>query len=64
MTREGAGNTIGLSEDDFVCLGEAVLRDIPDAVIYADRRGVIRFWNAGATRIYASGSAIGTATAT
>jgi PAS domain S-box-containing protein len=52
MRREGAGNTIGLSEDDFVRLGEAVLRDIPDAVIYADRQGVIRFWNAGAVRIF------------
>lgn len=52
MTREGADNTIGLSDDDFVRLGEAVLRDIPDAVIYADRQGVIRFWNAGASRIF------------
>lgn len=33
-------------------LGEAVIRDIPDAVIYADRTGAIRFWNAGATRIF------------
>lgn len=33
-------------------LGEAAIRDIPDAVIYADRTGAIRFWNAGATRIF------------
>lgn len=33
-------------------LGQALLHDIPDAVIYADREGIIRFWNAGATRIF------------
>lgn len=33
-------------------LGRTLLRDLPDAVIYSDRDGVIRFWNAGATRIF------------
>jgi len=33
-------------------LGRAMLNDIPDAVIYADRDGVIRFWNPGAERIF------------
>jgi PAS domain S-box-containing protein len=33
-------------------LGLTVIRDIPDAVIYADREGVIRFWNAGAACIF------------
>src|SRR5919199_554439 len=31
---------------------EAVVRDIPDAVVYADARGVIRFWNRGAERLF------------
>ena len=28
-----------------------LIHDMPDAVIYADGEGVIRFWNAGAERI-------------
>jgi PAS domain S-box-containing protein len=30
----------------------ALAREMPDAVIYADRAGVIRFWNLGAERIF------------
>ena len=33
-------------------LGEALLLEGPDAVIYADRAGRVRFWNAGAERIF------------
>ena len=35
--------------------------DCPDAVVYADREGMIRFWNASATRIfgYEPGEALG-----
>lgn len=33
-------------------LGQAMIHDLPDAVIYADRAGTIRFWNAGAARIF------------
>jgi PAS domain S-box-containing protein len=31
---------------------ERLVRDCPDAVIFADRDGKIRFWNAAATRIF------------
>jgi len=30
----------------------ALLRDMSDAVVYADSKGVIGFWNAGAARIF------------
>jgi PAS domain S-box-containing protein len=31
---------------------EALVRDMPDAVVYADEHGAIRFWNRGAERIF------------
>lgn len=39
-----------------------LVREAPDAVIYADGEGVIRFWNAGAERIFGFGEreAVGT----
>jgi PAS domain S-box-containing protein len=40
------------SAPDLAALGRTLLNDIPDAVIYADREGVIRFWNPGAERIF------------
>jgi PAS domain S-box-containing protein len=38
-----------------------LLRAVPDAVVYADAQGMIRFWNAGAERIfgYAASEALG-----
>ena len=33
-------------------LGAAALNTVSDAVIYADRDGVIRFWNPGAERLF------------
>ena len=38
-----------------------LIRDMPDAVIYADGEGVIRFWNGGAERIFgfAAAEAVG-----
>src|SRR5438067_11780 len=43
----------GLPEDFAVRL----VRDGPDAVIYADAQGRIRYWNAAATRIFGHGEA-------
>ena len=34
---------------------DRLVRDCPDAIIYADAQGVIRFWNAAATRIFGYG---------
>ena len=41
-----------LSEATLSRIGDALLRQLPDAIIYADREGAIRFWNAGAERIF------------
>jgi PAS domain S-box-containing protein len=31
---------------------EALITNMPDAVVYSDRDGTIRFWNGGATRMF------------
>lgn len=41
-----------LTNDECARLGRVLASDIPDAVIYADERGVVRYWNQGATRIF------------
>jgi PAS domain S-box-containing protein len=41
-----------LSADEQAGLGRALMEDLPDAVIYADYGGTIRYWNAGAARIF------------
>jgi PAS domain S-box-containing protein len=33
-------------------IGNAILNAASDAIVYADREGAIRFWNAGAERIF------------
>jgi PAS domain S-box-containing protein len=37
---------------DLGRFGESLVRGAPDAIVYADEAGVIRFWNAGAERIF------------
>jgi PAS domain S-box-containing protein len=32
--------------------GDTIIREAPDAIVYADAAGVIRFWNGGAARIF------------
>ncbi len=41
-----------LTDGERARLGRALMEDLPDAVIYADRDGRIRHWNAGAARIF------------
>ena len=45
--------------DDALC--RQIVAEIPDAVIYADRDGIIRLWNAAAERLfgYTSAEAVG-----
>ncbi len=47
---------------DVERFAQALVRDAPDAIIYADANGTIRFWNGGATRIfgYEEAEALGT----
>jgi PAS domain S-box-containing protein len=37
---------------DFVRFSGLLVKSMPDAVIYADAKGRIRFWNSGAERIF------------
>jgi PAS domain S-box-containing protein len=41
-----------MTSDEITRLGHAVLTEGPDPVIYSDRAGVIRFWNAAAARVF------------
>ena len=47
--------------ENLPALFEKIVRETADAIIYADAKGAIRFWNAGAERMfgYAASEAIG-----
>ncbi len=49
------------AEFDFDHFCRTLVREAPDAVIFADGEGIIRFWNAGAARIFgfSEGEAVG-----
>ncbi|MBK3773604.1 PAS domain S-box protein [Azospirillum sp. YIM DDC1] len=41
-----------MTEDDLKRLGLALLNSPAEAIAYSDREGLIRFWNAGAERVF------------
>ncbi len=41
-----------MTEDDLQRLGLALLNSPAEAIVYSDREGIIRFWNAGAERVF------------
>jgi PAS domain S-box-containing protein len=44
--------TTGASDPTLDVFCRALIEDAPDAIIYADAGGMIRFWNRGAERIF------------
>ena len=41
-----------MTDDDLQRLGLALLNSPAEAIAYSDREGIIRFWNAGAERVF------------
>lgn len=41
-----------MTEEDLRQLGVALLNSPAEAIVYSDRGGLIRFWNAGAERLF------------
>ncbi|MBK1838668.1 PAS domain S-box protein [Azospirillum sp. YIM B02556] len=41
-----------MTENDLERLGLALLNSPAEAIVYSDRQGAIRFWNAGAERMF------------
>jgi len=41
-----------MANPDVMTLSQQILSLAPDAILFADREGIIRLWNSGATRIF------------
>lgn len=41
-----------MTDEDLRQLGVALLNSPAEAIVYSDREGLIRFWNAGAERVF------------
>tara|TARA_R110001599_G_scaffold183562_1_gene376872 strand:+ start:33361 stop:33933 length:573 start_codon:yes stop_codon:yes gene_type:complete len=53
MGLEGIGAAPEVPGDDVLTsIADALLTGLPDAVVYSDSSGLIRFWNSGAQRIF------------
>lgn len=53
MGLQASGESSGRADDDVMAnLAKALLCSLPDALVYSDSKGMIRFWNAGAQRIF------------
>jgi len=46
-----------MSSPDIDVLSKQILTLAPDAILFADERGIIRFWNQGAERIFGCSAA-------
>ena len=45
-------NDIGFPMGSLAALALRIVADAPDAILYADRNGVIQFWNGGCERMF------------
>jgi PAS domain S-box-containing protein len=41
-----------MSQDTMEVLCRRIVEEVPDAVVFADREGIIRLWNAGAAEMF------------
>ena len=48
-TSSTTDNVVGIDTERFAL---TLAREAPDAIVYADSQGVIRFWNHGAERVF------------
>ena len=46
-----------MSDPNMDILSKQILTLAPDAILFADERGIIRFWNQGAERIFGCSAA-------
>ena len=41
-----------MTPEDFAQFAETLVRDAPDAIVFSDAEGIIRYWNRGAERLF------------